>query len=157
MRPVRALALVTLGAFGGFAAAAAVVKRVLPSHGDEESDEVALVAIYDGVELKSRATAFRGGSMLAWFGGVAVDLREATLAPDARLSVHALFGGVALRVPPEWRVESTAHAFAGGVDVRAAGPEDPAAPTLTVDGLALFGGIAIGARGAEAAFADTSE
>ena len=93
MRPVRALSLVTLGGFAGFAASAAVLRRALPSRGDAESDEVALVAIYNGIDLKSRAEAFRGGSMLAWFGGIAVDLREATLAPRAHLSVNSLFGG----------------------------------------------------------------
>ncbi len=58
-------------------AAAAVVKHAIPSRGDAESDEVALMAVFDGVELKSRAKAFRGGSMLAWYGGVDADLREA--------------------------------------------------------------------------------
>jgi len=150
VRPFRALGLIFLGAVGGVAGAAAVVKRVLSSSGDEQSDEVALVAIFDGVELKSRASAFTGGSLLAWFGGVAVDLREATLAPGARLSVHSLFGGVAIRVPPGWRIESSLHALAGGVEVRSSEPDDPAAPTLTVEGLALFGGIAVGARAADA-------
>ena len=84
--------------------------------------------------------------MFAWFGGVAVDLREATLAPDARLSIHSLFGGVAVRVPTSWRVESSMRAIAGGVDVRAPEPESADAPTLVVDGFALFGGIALGAR-----------
>ena len=155
MRPIRALSLLILGAFAGFVAAAAALRRVLPSRGDAESDEVALVAVLNGVALKSRATAFRGGTMLAWFGGVAVDLREATLdAGGARLSIHSFFGGVAIRVPPGWRIESSMHALMGGVDVGAPEPEDAAAPTLTVEGLALFGGIAIGARVADAAFAE---
>lgn len=148
MRPFRALGLLFLGAVGGVAGAAALVKRLLPSSGDAASDEVALVAIFDGVDLASRAGAFRGGSVLAWFGGVAVDLREATLAPGARLSVHSLFGGVAIRVPPGWRIESSLHALAGGVEVRSSESDDPAAPTLTVEGLALFGGIAVGSRAA---------
>ena len=84
--------------------------------------------------------------MLAWCGGVSVDLREATLAPDARLSVHALFGGVAIRVPPGWRLESDLRVLAGGVDVRAEQAESADAPTLALDGFALFGGIAVGAR-----------
>jgi hypothetical protein len=136
----------TLGAFAGLMAAAAFAKRAVPSRGDEESDELGLVAIYDGIELKSRAKAFRGGSMFAWFGGIAVDLREATLAPEARLSVHTFFGGVAVRVPPSWRIESSMRAIAGGVDVRGAEPESSDAPTLLVDGFALFGGISLGAR-----------
>lgn len=151
MRLFRTLALLEIGAWAGMATAAAFVKRAVPSRGDEESDEVALVAVFDGVDLKNRAKAFRGGSMFAWFGGVAVDLREAGLAPDAHLSVHTLFGGIAVRVPEGWRVESGVRAIAGGVDVRTPAQDDPEAPTLKVDGLALFGGIAIGAKAADAA------
>ena len=145
MRPIRALALTTVGCVAGFMAAAAFVKRAVPSRGDEESDELGLVAVFDGIDLTSRATSFRGGSVLAWYGGISLDLREATLAPDARLTVHTLFGGLAIRVPPEWRVESNLQALAGGADVRP-GSESPDAPTLTLDGRALFGGIAVGAK-----------
>lgn len=126
--------------------ASAFVKRALPSSGHEESDELGLVAIRDGIRLKSRATAFRGGSMLAWFGGISVDLREATLAPGARLAVHTLFGGIDLTVPPEWRVESTATSLAGGVEVATAERDGPDAPVLRLEGLAVFGGIAVNAR-----------
>lgn len=145
VRPIRALALILVGAFAGFAAAAAAVKQALPSRGGEESNELALVAVFDGIELKSRASSFRGGSALTWFGGISLDLREVTLAPDAHLSVNTLFGGVAIRVPPEWRLESELEAIAGGVDVRS-GAEDLDAPTLRLAGRALFGGIAVGAR-----------
>jgi hypothetical protein len=149
MRVLRGIGLLTVGAWAGFAAAAATLKRALPSRGDEESDEVALVAIFDGIDLKSRSQAFRGGSMLAWYGGVAVDLREAVLAPDATLRVHSLFGGIAVRVPPEWRIESSANALMGGVEVRGA-QDGPEVPTLRLEGWALFGGIAVGAKAADA-------
>lgn len=147
--PVRRLGLFLLGFYTGLIAAAALVRRALPSRGDEQSDEVALMAILNGVELKSRAQAFRGGSMLAWFGGVAVDLREAQLAPGAHLSVSAIFGGVAIRVPVGWRVESNVRALAGGVEVDVPEPEDPDAPTLKIDGTAGLGGVAIGAKAAD--------
>jgi len=93
MRVIRSLLVFKLGFWAGMATAAAFVKRAVPSGGDGDSDELALVAVFDGVDLKSRAKAFRGGSMLAWFGGIAVDLREAELARGARLRVHTLFGG----------------------------------------------------------------
>ena len=146
MRLLRTLGLLSLGFYAGVMAAAALVKRAFPSHGDAESDEVALTAIFGGVELKSRAQAFRGGSVLAWFGGVAVDLREATLAPDARLSASALFGGVAIAVPEGWRVEANTRAIAGGVEVKVPEPEDPDAPTLTIDASAAFGGVAVATK-----------
>ncbi len=152
MRVLRSFGLLTVGLYAGFAGAAAVMKRALPSRGDAESDEVALVAIFDGAKLQSRSQAFRGGSMLAWFGGVAVDLREAQLAPGAHLSLHSLFGGIAVRVPAGWRVESSLNALGGGVAVNVPEPDEPDAPTLTIDGFAAFGGIAIDARVADAAF-----
>lgn len=146
MRLLRTLVVLEIGAWAGMAVAAAFVKRAVPSLGDEESNDVSLVAIFDGIDLKSRATAFRGGSMLSWFGGIAVDLREAELAPGARLRVHAMLGGIAIRIPEGWRVESNVKAIMGGVDTRTIAAEDPAAPTLTIDGLAFFGGVAVGAK-----------
>lgn len=143
MAMLRRLVLLAAGFVGGFMAAATVVKRAVPSRGDAESDELGLVAVFDGVQLVSRSTAFRGGSMLAWYGGVEADLREAELAPDARLTVTALFGGVALRVPPGWRVESRVRAIAGGFDISGTDPDDPDAPLLVIDGLAAFGGVAV--------------
>ena len=89
--------------------------------------------------------------MMAWFGGISVDFHDAQLAPGARLSVHSLFGGIALDVPPEWRVESTAKAINGGVDVRPPAGDDPDAPVLLLDGLAVFGGVAVGTRKAAGA------
>jgi hypothetical protein len=126
------------------ASAAAFAKQALPSRGDEESDELALVAIFDGIRLESRARAFRGGSLLAWFGGIEVDLSAAELAAGARLTVHTLFGGIEITTPPHWRVESNVKALAGGIDARAPAG-DPDAPVLVLDGLAVFGGVEVGA------------
>jgi hypothetical protein len=146
MRRLRSLLLFELGVWAGLAAGAAFVKAAVPSRGDEDSDEVSLVAVLDGIDLKSRAKAFKGGSMLAWLGGIAVDLREAELGPEARLSVRTLFGGIAIKTPPTWRVESSVKALAGGVDVRTPAADDLSAPVLTLEGLALFGGVAVGAK-----------
>lgn len=124
MRPFRAIGLLAAGALAGFTAAAAVLKRALPSRGDAASDEVRLVAVFNGVSVKSRAQAFRGGFVLAWFGGIAV------------------------RVPPGWRVRSRLKTLFGGAKVRVPEPDQPEAPTLTLEGFALFGGIAVAARDA---------
>jgi Cell wall-active antibiotics response 4TMS YvqF len=150
MRLLRTLIVFELGAWVGTATAAALVKRALPSRGNADSDEVTLVSIFDGVQLASRAQAFRGGSMLAWFGGVSVDLSEAKLAPDAKLTIGALFGGVDVKVPTGWRVVSTARAIAGGVSDRIPEPEDPNAPTLVVESTAAFGGVSIRVQAADA-------
>jgi hypothetical protein len=150
MRLLRTLVLVELGAWAGMVTTAAIMKRVLPSRGDAESDDLALVAIFDGVELESRSQTFRGGSMLAWFGGISVDLREAKLEPNAKLTLGALFGGVDVKVPEGWRIVSTGRAIAGGVADQIPEPDDPDAPTLVVESTAVFGGVSVRARAADA-------
>ncbi len=149
MRLLRAVGLMVLGFWAGLMTAAAMMKRVLRSRGDAETDEVAFVAIFDGIDLESRASAFRGGSMFAWFGGISVDLRAAKLSPEgAQLDLHALNGGIAITIPEGWRVRSNMRAVAGGVDARVPEPEPEAedVPTLTLDGFAVFGGIAVTAK-----------
>ncbi len=149
MRLFRALLVFKLGFWTGMYASAVLLKRTFPSRGDEESDEVALVAILNGIELKSRAQAFRGGSMFSWVGGIAVDLRDAQLAGDARIDVHSAFGGIAIRVPPGWRVESNVRSVGGGVTVPVDQPDGADAPTLRLDGFTAFGGVAVGATSAD--------
>lgn len=127
----------------GVAIAAAFAKRAVHSRGDEDSDEVALVAIFDGIDLKSRARAFRGGSILAWFGGIALNLTDAELADDARLSINTLLGGVAIKTPPNWRIEGNVKGVFGGVKTDNPAGDDADAPVLTVEGIALLGGIAV--------------
>lgn len=154
MRVFRSLLIFKLGAWAGMATAAAFAKWALPSRGDEGSDELALVAVFDGIDLRSRAKAFKGGSMLAWFGGIAVDLRDVELAPGARLTVHTLLGGIAIKTPPSWRLESSVKALVGGVDASTPAQDDAEAPVLTLEGIALLGGIAVGAK-ADGAAAET--
>jgi hypothetical protein len=143
-RLVRSLLFLLVGVLAGFAAAGAVLRGWLPSHGDETSDTLELVAIFDGIELRSRATEFRGGTILAWFGGIALDLSEATLAPDARLDVRAAIGGVAIKVPPGWRIDAETSSLIGGIDVGRGQPDDPDAPTLAVRATTVIGGVSIG-------------
>ena len=146
MRLLRALLLFELGFWAGMFASAALLKRAFPSRGDAESDEVRLVAILDGIEMHGRSQAFRGGSMFTWLGGIAVDLREAQLAPGAHLEVGSLFGGIAVRVPTGWRVESDVQSLSGGVAINAPEPEDADTPTLRLTGFSAFGGVAVGAK-----------
>ena len=140
---MRSLLSFKVGAWVGIAIAAVFAKRAIPSRGDEDSDEVALVAVFDGIDLKSRAKSFRGGSLLAWFGGIALDLTEAELADGARLSINTLLGGVAIKTPPDWRIEGDVKSVFGGVKTEGPARDDPDAPVLTVEGMALLGGIAL--------------
>ena len=149
MRPIRNL----IGTFVGLtiltaivsAISAAIAKQRLVQHAGETDDEIDLVTIYTGQDFSSKATAFRRGSVLTWYGGGTVDLRGATLDPaGAKLAVRTIFGGFRLVVPETWRVEQRVVAIFGGIgDGRDASKVDELGPTLVLEGFALFGGIGI--------------
>jgi hypothetical protein len=127
------------------AVVAAVAKRHMISSGTATDDEFDLVTIFDGVDFASTAPSFRRGSVLTWYGGGQIDLRDATLDPaGAELNVRALFGGVQVVVPETWRVEQRLVAFLGGVsDSRAKIEAQETGPVLRLDGWAVFGGIEV--------------
>lgn len=52
-----------------------------------------------------------------------------------------MFRGIEITTPATWRVESEAKAVLGGIN--ASGADDPDAPVLTLDGMAVFGGIEV--------------
>jgi predicted membrane protein len=122
----------------------AYVKRrdVVPQ--DPDADEVDLVASFGPLDYRSTAGAFRGGRVETWFGGGVVDLRHATLDPmGATIEVNALFGGGNLVVPDDWNVETKVAGIGGIGDGRPQRERSPEAPTLRVEGIALFGGWGI--------------
>ena len=97
-------------------AAAMVAKRRLPTYGDKDSDEFALVAAMDGVEFSSQAQALRYGSGTAVAGGMEIDLTEAQPEGTATLDLRAVAGGIDVVVPADWKVEMTSSVIMGGTD-----------------------------------------
>ena len=139
-----ALALLAWFAFLFTAMILAATKKrdaVLP---EPDADEVDLVATFGPLDYRSTSTAFRGGKVTTWFGGGVVDLRHATLDPDgATLEINALFGGGNLVVPEDWNVETKIVGIGGAGDGRSKAERSPDAPTLRVEGQAVFGGWGI--------------
>jgi len=104
-------------------------------------------AIFGGGKRRIESKDFRGGSVVAIFGGYNIDLRDAGIAGEsATIDVNALFGGIDIRVPETWKVEVRASAVFGGVDDKTAPPRTTAGvtpPRLIITGFAAFGGIVV--------------
>jgi hypothetical protein len=114
--------------------------------GDETADEFAITTYVGGVERTCRAAALRHGSVSVVCGGVELDLREATLAPEgASLDLSATWGGVNVVVPRTWKVFVEDRSVLGGFDARVTPPEElpDDAPRLDVSVTARLGGIAV--------------
>ncbi|HEY1206698.1 MAG: DUF5668 domain-containing protein [Bryobacteraceae bacterium] len=104
-------------------------------------------AAFGGGELKSDAKDFRGGEVLAVFGGYQVDLRKASIVGSpAVLHANAMFGGIEIRVPRSWRVILDGLPLLGGYTDETEHPDAPSGvpvPELIVKGFATFGGVVV--------------
>ena len=146
-RALGALVVVWLTTMAAAATLAMQRKRTAPPLPASDADEVQLTAIFDGLEYRSTATAFRGGTIECWFGGGSIDLRGATLHPDgAHLQTTTVFGGGQILVPEHWVVETNLVGIGGAGDARTSAKtvdEAPLAPRLVIDGVVAFGGFGI--------------
>ncbi|MEZ0091149.1 DUF1707 domain-containing protein [Streptacidiphilus sp. EB129] len=101
-----------------------------------------LVAIFGGAERKGRFRAGRSLRAVAVFGGVEIDLTEATFdAPELVIDCKAVFGGIEIRVPPHVTLRGGGAGIFGGFEVRQQEGAEPGAPVVTVRGKAVFGGV----------------
>ncbi|HEY5650067.1 MAG TPA: LiaF domain-containing protein [Acidimicrobiia bacterium] len=124
-------------------AAAQIVKRVVPEHGDPSSDRFQLVCIIQGRQWKSTAGQLRSGNVIAGMGGVEMDLTAATIAPDgAHLRITTVMGGVEVRVPDTWNVRFGGKAIMGANDALGL-VDQQGAPELAIDCLTIMGGVQV--------------
>jgi hypothetical protein len=106
------------------------------------------VNIFGGGEYRINAKNFRGGRVLAIFGGFELDLRQADIeGPEAVVEVNTLFGGGEIRIPQTWNlVVSGMGIFGGYGDETLAPPPNSSAPppkTFILKGVSVFGGVSI--------------
>ena len=125
---------------------AIVARQFIETFGTEESNEFQLAAIVRGIEFRSRASALRGGTIIAAYGGIELDLREAELVGSgAELAMYAVMGGISVLVPEHWIVDMTTLAVMGGTEKHTT-PEDDLpedAPRLRISATAVMGGIMV--------------
>lgn len=135
---LRVVRLALLAAMG----AALAAKLVLQSNAEPETEEIDLVAIFEGKHLVSSADPFYGGKVLSMFGGVLLDLRKATPSPTGiALDLAVVMGGVSLIVPEGWRVRFEGKVYAGGWQDATRTTADEDVPTVTVTGFVALGGL----------------
>lgn len=101
------------------------------------------IAIMGGVERTNSTTHFRGGQITAIMGGYNLDLRQASVSNgEAVIDLLAFWGGIELRVPPDWAVISKVVPILGGFEDRTAPPKD-ARQQLVLRGIVLMGGVEV--------------
>jgi hypothetical protein len=101
-----------------------------------------LVAILSGAERKGRWLVEPHTNVVAVFGGVELDLRQAVLAQrEVTINITNVCGGVSITVPPGVRVINSVTAVMGGCSLPSDDTVGPEAPVVRLTGMNVLGGI----------------
>jgi predicted membrane protein len=103
---------------------------------------VDIMAVLGGFERRVYTPSFRGGEITAIMGGCALDLRNSSIEGEAVVNVFAFWGGVTMKVPPDWTVVLNGTPIMGGFEEKTARPPDNS-KRLIVRGYAIMGGVEV--------------
>jgi hypothetical protein len=106
-----------------------------------------IVAIFGGASRSGRWLVEPATNVVAVFGGIELDLRQAVLTRrEVTINVVAIMSGVNLTVPPGVRVVNSVAAILGDVSVPPEETIDPDAPVIRLTGFALLSGVSVRRR-----------
>jgi predicted membrane protein len=109
----------------------------------EASNRLDAFTFMGGIHRGTNSQAFEGGSAMAVMGGCEIDLRQASLEGGrAVFDTFAMWGGVEIRVPEDWAVESRVVPLLGGFEDKTRQPVG-AKQRLIVTGIAIMGGVGV--------------
>jgi predicted membrane protein len=107
-------------------------------------DYVDYVNVFSGGERQVVSQNFKGGRISSVFGGIELDLTQATLAPGvSEIEIACVFGGATIIVPDDWHVTIEVTPVLGGFsDTRKLRPGRTVDPSkhLLIKGAVVFGG-----------------
>jgi predicted membrane protein len=114
-----------------------------PSTRDAAGDSVINVtAVMGGFTRRVTTPDFRGGEVTVVMGGCELDLRDCSINGEAELNVFAVFGGIEIRVPPDWCVIMHGTPIMGGFEEKTATPPNND-KRLRITGSVIMGGLEV--------------
>jgi Domain of unknown function (DUF1707) len=109
-----------------------------------ESGTDQMIAIFGGASRKGRWRMPKQSTALALFGGVEIDLTEATFeGTELEISGFWCFGGMEIKAPAGIEVRDRTAGIFGGTEIKGLGDPIPGAPVITIRGASLFGGVSV--------------
>jgi len=100
------------------------------------------IAIFGGGERRIVTPNFKGGRMVAIFGGSKVDLSHCNIQAGERvfIEVVSIFGGATLLVPADWNVKMEVFNIFGGYGDKRIPSQVDYNKSVVIKGITIFGG-----------------
>jgi hypothetical protein len=103
-----------------------------------------MIAIFGGATRKGRWRMPKRSNAVALFGGVDIDLTEATFeGTEIEITGFWCFGGMEIKAPAGVEVRDRTAGIFGGTEIKGLGDPLPGAPVITIKGVSLFGGVSV--------------
>lgn len=108
-------------------------------------DVLDATAVFGGVKRSVVSKRFRGGEVVAVFGGAEINLAHADFEGTIKMEIVNVLGGTKLIVPADWDVQSVMVAVFGGVDDKRFINPQLINPNkkLIIEGTSFLGGLEI--------------
>lgn len=113
--------------------------------GEENTDLLNDVLLFWGMDKKIISKDFKGGDIVAIFGGGTLDLSGVSIAKGgAELNIVAIFGGLKVILSKDaYQVDAKGSGVFGGWSNSYENGAKKTAKTLKLDGVAIFGGVEV--------------
>lgn len=103
----------------------------------------AQTAVFSGSDRVYKDEVFSGANLVAVFGGVDLDLRNAKFEKDTAIKAFCLFGGIDIKVPDDVKIKiKSGFVFGGASDDRKSASEK-GKHTIFIDATGGFGGVSV--------------
>lgn len=115
------------------------------SKGRSSENKLHEAAVFSAIKRRVESSSFEGGELNSLFGSIEIDLRSAIVAMPARIvtiEANAIFGGVEVRIPENWRINVQGTAVFGAYEDKTLPPRPE--PGVELPLLILRGGTAFG-------------
>lgn len=113
-----------------------------PMQSTVDDSVIRVTTVMGGFTRRVSTPDFRGGEITVVMAGCELDLRDCSINGDAELNVFALFGGIEIRVPPDWTVSLHGMPILGGFEEKTANPPN-GNKRLRVTGSVIMGGLEV--------------
>ena len=114
--------------------------------GTQSGNTITAIAVMAGITRTCNSQNFRGGEMIALMGACEIDLTQAsidTFDGDAVINTYAFWGGIEIKVPPDWSVISNGVPVMGGFEDSTKPREGGPQKRLVINGFAMMGGVEV--------------
>lgn len=98
---------------------------------------------FSNQNIKLDDEEFKGTNLNAIFGGIKLDLRNATIKDDVVINACSVFGGIDILVPDGYKVKVKSNSLFGGVSNNKRSKTTEKSKTIFIDANCLFGGVTI--------------